>query len=97
MRTMSANQHVDPVRGPDVQQIRFAIDGVDYDIELDSLESARFRELLGPYVARAVAAPDRRRHLQEIRRWARANGLPISAHGRIPRSVQEAYDTVHDL
>ena len=45
---------------------------------------------------RAVApAPVGREQAQAVRDWARNNGYTVSARGRIPKNVQEAFDNAH--
>jgi len=41
--------------------------------------------------ARAVPAVDR----THLRRWARANGYPVSARGRLPGQIHAAYAAAH--
>lgn len=42
--------------------------------------------------ARGSAGSGRRSDLQEVRAWAKQQGLAVSDRGRIPNSVIEAYD-----
>jgi nucleoid-associated protein Lsr2 len=45
---------------------------------------------------RAVpSAPVGREQAQAVRDWARNNGYTVSERGRIPKSVQEAFDNAH--
>jgi hypothetical protein len=43
----------------------------------------------------AAPTPIGREQAQAVRDWARNNGYTVSARGRIPKSVQEAFDSAH--
>lgn len=81
--------------------VQFALDGKKYEIDLSAANKAKLVEALAPFVkvARATAsrgasaaAKGGRKDLAAIREWANANGFEVSAKGRIPTSVVEAYD-----
>ncbi|MGV9676455.1 histone-like nucleoid-structuring protein Lsr2 [Nocardia sp. NPDC003482] len=90
------------------ETIRFAIDGVEYEIDLSTLNAGKLRETLEPWVkpARKVGRIARgRRHTgastststdkvqsAAIREWARKNGYEVSSRGRIQGEVIEAYN-----
>ncbi|HEY5148676.1 MAG TPA: Lsr2 family protein [Mycobacterium sp.] len=42
-----------------------------------------------------IPAPVGREQAQAVRDWARNNGYTVSERGRIPKSVQEAFDNAH--
>lgn len=85
--------------------IRFGVDGVDYTIDLSSEHASEMRSSLAPYVAVATRLPSRvmrpralrggrtmtRGELQQIRDWARSQGLDVSDRGRIPANIIEQY------
>ena len=96
--------------GEATEQVRFAVDGRSYEIDLSAANSAKLREALAPYISAArrrsgrrssyaTAAPARptsdREHNQSIREWAATQGMKISERGRIPATVLEAYRAVH--
>lgn len=89
------------------ETIRFALDGVEYEIDLTTRNAKKFRDSIAPYVgsarktsgrsvrrARNGGGPARadREQLQAIREWARANGYEINDRGRIPATIVEAYN-----
>jgi hypothetical protein len=99
---------VDDLDGGQAEEtIRFAVDGLDYEIDLSADNAARLRAAFGPYVAVARRTGTRRRRAaaartpdattaaddsQQIREWARARGLEVSPRGRIPAYLRQAYD-----
>jgi hypothetical protein len=89
--------------GPATETVRFGLGGTEYEIDLNTLNASEFREQLAPYVehARRVSGGQRRRSVRTsssrqrsggIRAWAKEQGIPISARGRIPASVVEQYE-----
>jgi nucleoid-associated protein Lsr2 len=102
---------VDDLDGSEAtEQVRFALDGRSYEIDLSAENSAILREALAPYISAArrrsgrrssytSAAPARpasdREHNQSIREWAATQGMKISERGRIPSTVLEAYRASH--
>ena len=96
--------------GEATEQVRFAVDGRSYEIDLSAENSAKLREALAPYISAArrrsgrrssyvSAAPVRptsdREHNHSIREWAATQGMKISERGRIPSNVLEAYRASH--
>jgi hypothetical protein len=90
--------------GPAEQTVRFAFDGIDYEIDLNARNAAAFSEQLAPYLGHARRAgraqPRRggraaagRQRSGDIRAWAKEHGLAVSERGRIPASVLEQYRT----
>lgn len=89
------------------ESVTFALDGVNYEIDLSAAHSAQLREDFAKWVgaARKVTsrgATTRSRSARRsssgadtIRQWARANGHKVSDRGRIPQSVREAYEAAH--
>ncbi len=77
--------------------MRFCPDGVDYKIDLT--DERGLRDMLVPWIAAARTAGGNRRtarhDLHLIRRWARDNGYPDPARGRIPAATVRAYDQHH--
>ncbi|MGV9676460.1 histone-like nucleoid-structuring protein Lsr2 [Nocardia sp. NPDC003482] len=89
------------------ETIRFAIDGVEYEIDLSTLNAGKLRETLEPWVkpARKVGRIARGKRTVStsrtstdkaqsaaIREWARKNGYDVSSRGRIQGEVIEAYN-----
>jgi hypothetical protein len=85
------------------ETVPFAVDGIDYTIDLTAKNAARFRKSLRPYVEHSqkqLPAPRRRRlRLEEttagraiIRTWAqRSSNFAIGDRGRIPREIVVAW------
>jgi hypothetical protein len=89
--------------GPAEQTVRFAFDGIDYEIDLNAKNATAFGKQLAPYIASARrsgrAQPRRpgriatgRQRGGDIRAWAKEHGLAVSERGRIPASVAEQYN-----
>lgn len=88
--------------------ITFALDGVSYAIDLSEANAEKLRDALRPYVSAArkadagartskprAAKSGAKQDLSVVREWANANGHQVSARGRIPASVTEAYEAAH--
>ena len=88
-------ERLDDITGqPGAATVRFGLDGVSYEIDL--VDETALRNALAPWIARARTTgggPRRPRHdLHLIRRWARDNGYPVPARGRLPAATVRAYD-----
>lgn len=101
-------QLIDDISGEDAQEsVRFALDGVEYEIDLAEENAAGLRKALGSYIAhgrrvrgssagqKTAASASNREQTQRIREWAEANGYNPSARGRISRDIMKAYDDAH--
>ena len=97
---------VDDIDGSEATQtVTFALDGVNYEIDLNDDHAAALRETVEEWKARRVsgrrirrragAAPRTASDTQKVREWARANGYEVSDRGRIPASIREAYDAAN--
>ncbi|MFC5997432.1 Lsr2 family protein [Quadrisphaera sp. GCM10027208] len=103
---------VDDLDGGEAEEtVSFALDGVSYEIDLNTANAARLREELAPWVGHARRVGGRssaRRSRQSssssggrsgetarIREWARSNGYQVSDRGRISAQVMEAYRAAH--
>ena len=88
------------------ETIVFGIDGVTYEIDLNTDHAAQLRDALAVYVAHARRSASRsgssrrgssarvdREQISAIREWARANGHSIGSKGRIPAHIIEAYNS----
>ena len=86
------------------ETVRFAIDGVDYEIDLSERNAAKLRSAFEPYVAKARKTGKRsgRRgtarangfgevDTKAVRKWAEANGIKLNTRGRIPTDVLQKY------
>lgn len=88
--------------GPAAETVRFALEGVQYEIDLSAAHAAELRTAFAPWVAAARKAPARSSgksrsgsDTSKVRAWAKANGYDVSERGRISATVRAAYDAVH--
>lgn len=91
------------------ETVLFGLDGVEYEIDLSKEHADELREALSPFVGSGRRRPathraavqqqlpgaGRRKDLADVRAWANENGFEVSARGRIPIQVMEAYDVAH--
>ena len=93
--------------GEAAESVAFSLDGKSYEIDLSEKNAAALRDAFAPFVSSArrgggsvVAARPRmstragrpREETAAIREWATANGLEVSARGRISTTVLAAYE-----
>ena len=88
---------------PASETVRFALDGVSFEIDLSTRNAEALRRTLEPWTgaARKVGAGGLRRprpvvtpvgvDTRAVRAWARSNGVELSSRGRIPADVVERY------
>ena len=107
MATRTEIELIDDLDGsPASESVRFALDGVDYVIDLNEQNAGQLREALGAYVQPArrlrrdgsSAAPRAARRQQPdgwdpkaVRLWASEQGIELSTHGRIPAEIRQQY------
>lgn len=86
------------------ETVTFAVDGVQYEIDLSAKNAGKLRNDLAKWVAQGRKVSGRRpaknRFTQPtdsgaIRDWAAANGYKVSARGRISADVRKAYEATH--
>ncbi|MRH87600.1 Lsr2 family protein [Nocardia sp. SYP-A9097] len=88
-----------------VETVQFAVDGIDYEIDLSDLNAAALRGVFEQWTSNArktsrtsrtnVAKPRPaadREQTQAIRDWARQNGFDVSSRGRVPSEILAAYN-----
>lgn len=86
----------------EAETVRFGLDGVHYEIDVDASGAEALRAALAPYVSagrRLVGARgDRPVHRVStvpdpaaVRAWASAHGIHVNARGRIPGRVVEQF------
>ena len=84
--------------------VRFALDGTDYEIDLNGKHSDELRDALRKYIdhARKVGGTARRSGARggrratavdtvAVRAWARQNGYAIKDRGRVPADLVAKY------
>ncbi|MFT3876771.1 MAG: Lsr2 family protein [Propioniciclava sp.] len=91
------------------QTVTFALDGVNYEIDLSDENAQKLRDDLAQWVAAARRAGGRkvssrgnssRRRSEagsanDIRAWARAQGMEVSDRGRVKDEIRAAYEAAH--
>lgn len=102
---------IDDVDGGNADEtVSFALDGVNYEIDLNAENAAALRDAFATWVghARRVGGRTGRRTRtarpaangsgpsnSEIREWARNNGYEVSDRGRISAEIRDAYTAAH--
>lgn len=96
---------LDGTEGADT--VRFALDGVNYEIDLSGPNRARLEGDLAPFIgsARKPSREGRRRGAGRgapvsvdraaVRAWAREAGMAISERGRISTEIIRQYEATH--
>jgi hypothetical protein len=99
---------VDDIDGTDASEtVSFALDGVDYEIDLSDSHAAQLREAVSLYIGHGRRTGGRRKggkrssggssadtsstSAADIRAWARENGWDVPERGRVSADVREAY------
>src|ERR1700758_4994472 len=96
---------IDDIDGGDADgTVRFALDGTDYEIDLNAKHTEELRGVLADYVAHARKvsgtarrAPRGRRasadtvNTTKVREWAKENGLDVKERGRVPGDIVAQY------
>jgi hypothetical protein len=103
---------VDDIDGSDAHEtVSFAVDGVDYEIDLSDEHADELRNAVSLYVGHARRTGGRRKSgrraassgsgevagtsAADIRAWARENGWTVPERGRVSADVREAYAAAH--
>jgi hypothetical protein len=96
---------IDDISGqPADETVTFALDGVQYEIDLTTKNAAKLRSAIAPFVAagtkvgrggvtahrRGPARNDRQVN-QAIREWAQGKGIAVSDRGRIKQEIVDRY------
>jgi hypothetical protein len=83
--------------------VRFALDGVEYEIDLSTEHTDELHTALGKYVdhARKVGGTSKRAlrgrrtasaiDTHKVREWAKGQGIEIKDRGRVPANIVEQY------
>jgi Lsr2 len=90
--------------------VTFAVNGVQYEIDLSKKNSDKLAKAFAPYVEagrkvsmrttaarspRGAASAPKRHDQSAVREWARAQGMEVSSRGRIPADVLAKYEAAH--
>jgi hypothetical protein len=103
--TVTLTDDIEPEYEAD-ETVVFALDGVEYEIDLATANAEKLREALSTYieagrrvggrVKRGVKPGSRtsidREQSKAIRDWANNNGFEVSSRGRISQDVVDAYN-----
>ncbi|WP_372736150.1 Lsr2 family protein [Nocardioides sp.] len=91
--------------GEATETISFALDGTNYEIDLNASNAAKLREALATYIGHGRKVTGTRRSkrsaatgkgsAKEVRAWARANGMKVTDRGRVSQEVREAYEAAN--
>lgn len=98
---------IDDLDGSEAEEsVKFALDGVSYEIDLSAKNATKLRNAFAAYVGSArrvggraargravkpAGGSARKPETAEIRAWAREQGWDVSDRGRIPAEIIEAY------
>ncbi len=90
------------------ETVSFGLDGVEYEIDLSSVNAEQLRESFAVWTAHARKTGGRRRRAaaptarpaessspSDIRAWAQDQGLEVSSRGRVSAEIREAYENAH--
>lgn len=89
------------------KSVSFALEGVEYSIDLGDKNLAKLRTVLAPYIeagekvskssrrSSRSSASGKRTDSAAIRAWAKESGMSVPSRGRIPQSVVDAYEAAH--
>lgn len=90
-------QLVDDIDGSEATEtVLFGLDGSSYEIDLSAQNADNLRKSLDSYTesARIITRGKGKRSgpdPKKVREWARENDIEVSAQGRVPRAIVEAY------
>lgn len=83
------------------ETVRFGLDGVEYEIDLNEENASLLRQGFASWVGAARRVGGRKQQhrsratrddLTEIREWARSHGYEVSDRGRVANDILRAYD-----
>jgi hypothetical protein len=87
------------------ETIRFALDGVNYEIDLSSANAEKLRAAVAPWIGSARRTGGRKAqgravvrgasNANTIRTWARGQGFEVSDRGRVSAEIRKAYEDAH--
>jgi hypothetical protein len=91
------------------ETVTFALDGVEFEIDLSAENAARLRDAFAEYVGharrtggrkqRAGAAPKNgngKPDTQAVREWARSQGETVAERGRVPQALVIRFQEAHN-
>lgn len=96
--------------GEATETIEFALDGVNYELDLSDANAAKLRDDFAQWIGVARRSGGRRQtrrsgrgggsgasreELARMREWGRANGFKVSDRGRVSKELQDAFAAAH--
>ncbi|MFC9359739.1 Lsr2 family protein [Rhodococcus sp. NPDC057014] len=97
--------------GEDGESISYALDGVEYQIDLRDEHAKEFRETLEYYIDHSTRVGGRKHRSgrsvnpgtakrrpsekKKIRAWAIEQGYELASRGRIPAEIEQAFRDAH--
>ncbi|MFC9839680.1 Lsr2 family protein [Rhodococcus sp. NPDC127530] len=97
--------------GEDGETISYAVDGVEYQIDLKDEHAKELRETFEYYIAHSTRLGGRKHRAdrqvnpaaakrpsgetKKIRAWAIEQGYELSSRGRLPTEVEQAFHDAH--
>lgn len=92
----------------EVETVHFALDGAQYEIDLNPENATRLRERMERFIEAGHRVKEQKRskqvittgtvskeQTQAIRHWAKENGYEVSERGRIAANIREAFEAAH--
>jgi hypothetical protein len=101
---------VDDLDGDTAEEtVAFALDGVEFQIDLSSNNAAKLRDIVAPYIEKARRTGGRKQRgtaggapsangsqeNQAIREWARSQGKVVADRGRLPQALVVQFQEAH--
>jgi hypothetical protein len=85
------------------ETVNFSLDGVRYELDVNSRGAQRLRSVFAPYVkaGRRIAGGRSKRAVRHsriasdpaaVRAWANSHGIPVSNRGRVPAAVTAQFE-----
>jgi len=95
-KTMTIDDYSgEPLQGP-VEPTVLVYEGREYSLDLGPQSRQKLDAVLGPFLEVAEVSPVRDRvSPEEIRSWARGEGMAIKDQGRLSSAVIEAFNRAH--
>ncbi len=93
--------------GPADETVAFALDGVEFTIDLSVANAARLRDTLAEFVGharrtggrksrgKAAASANGKPDTQAVREWARSQGETVAERGRVPQALVMRFQEAH--
>ena len=93
---------IDDLDGSDAEgTVRFALDGAEYEIDLNAVHAKELRDALARYIGSARRAGDAAKrparggrkgsatglNTTEVREWAKGQGIDVKDRGRVPADL----------